>query len=600
MMLKLLREKTKVILWIVVVAFVISIFAVWGMNLRTPTKRRMDSDVIGAVNGELINRREYSSAFDALLGQLKMQRGEEYEPSTTEIQMLADQAWETAIRNRLIAKEIRKLQISVSDDELVAFLRRNPHPSLRKVFVDEEGQFDYQAYLRALADPQADWTELEVWGRSIIPEIKLQTYLASQIHIPTREIMERFSRDLIQVKAKYVEIPFPEEDPPYTPSETEIAAEYEKSKEDFKQFESRRIRLIEVEKKAAPADELEALERLEEIRDEILAGMEFEEAARSYSDDHITAQNGGDLGFFKKGDMVKEFDEAVFALDVGGISEPVRTQYGYHLITVVEKKTEEDEEKVRARHILMKVELGYETIDSLGALIRNVAEAIKENGFDKAAEDFGLTVKEPPPFARTAFIQDLGYIPNVANFSFNYGEGSISSAIESETGIYFVKVVEEIPARTKSLDEVSSQLAETLRRTRAAASARAITESIRSEALTSGDLDRAAHAAGLEVRETALFKADEIVPGIGANTAFSTACHLLRQGELSAPVKGQDAYYLIMVTERTEPDLKEFADKREEIVGQLRNDLASRFMAKWYNEIRAKADVDDNRQKTLF
>ena len=83
------------------------------------------------------------------------------------------QAWEATIQKRLIATEIEKLGIRISDDELVSFIRRNPHPSLANVFVDDQGNFDYQAYLAALGDPSADWTQLEAWARSRLPEFKL-------------------------------------------------------------------------------------------------------------------------------------------------------------------------------------------------------------------------------------------------------------------------------------------------------------------------------------------------------------------------------------------------------------------------------------------
>lgn len=83
--------------------------------------------------------------------------------------------------------------------------------------------------------------------------------------------------------------------------------------------------------------------------------LTFEEAAAEYSED-VTATAGGDLGFFSKGQMVEEFENAAFELEVGGISAVVQTQYGYHIIKLIEKveATEEEVEQLHAAHILIK------------------------------------------------------------------------------------------------------------------------------------------------------------------------------------------------------------------------------------------------------
>jgi parvulin-like peptidyl-prolyl isomerase len=598
-MLKQLRERTKTILWIVVVAFVVSIFAVWGMNLRTPGSRTEDREVAGTVDGELIYRQVYERNFTELFNQFKLQRGEDYVMTETERLMLANQAWEMTIQKILLRKEIERQEIIITDTELVAFLRSNPHPSLRQAFQTEEGQFDYQAYLEALSNPEVDWTDLELWGRSILPEMKLQMLLEAQVHVSNREILERFHKDNIQVKATYVEVPLVESDSPYEPTEEEISALYEESKEEYKEFEKRRIRLIEIEAKPTAEDEAEVLNRMLEIKQEILGGLDFAEAARSNSDDYMTAQNGGDLGFFERGEMVPEFEEAAFSLETGEISEPVRTQYGFHLIKVEEKKSENETESIHARHILMKVDIGYETSDSLATIIQNLREEIAQKGFEKAAGALGLTIKDPPPFQRGSFIQDLGFLPRIVNFAFNHKPGSISNSIGTETSIYFVKVVEEIPETYKPLDEVRPLLVDRIRLTKREEAAKAVAESIRQDAMLGGELDAAAHKHELEIKETPLFKETDTVPGIGVNTAFAKACHLLAEGQLSPPVKGSSGYYIIRVTERTEPDMNAFAEQRNDIEQQLKRELTSSYVAGWYDAIRKKAKVTDLRETTL-
>ncbi|NPB09248.1 MAG: peptidylprolyl isomerase, partial [Thermodesulfobacteria bacterium] len=89
---------------------------------------------------------------------------------------------------------------------------------------------------------------------------------------------------------------------------------------------------------ASKEEEAKALEKAKKIREMALKGEDFAELAKKYSDDPGTKDKGGDLGFFTRGQMVKEFEEAAFSLKPGEISQPVRTAFGYHIIKVEKKR----------------------------------------------------------------------------------------------------------------------------------------------------------------------------------------------------------------------------------------------------------------------
>lgn len=600
-MLKQMRENTKTILWIVVVAFIISIFAVWGMDLRMGggRGRRGGGDEVGSVDGRPIDRRLYAATWQELYNNLLAQQGEDYRIGDAEAYMLAQQAWETTIQKLLLQREIERLGITVTDNELVSFLRRNPHPALRQIFTGENGQFDYQEYLRALSDPEQDWTELERWGRQVIPEMKLEALLAAQVHVSEQEVRERYEKENQVVRARYVRVPFPSPAEPYEPAGDQIDSLYQETKNQFVEFEKRRIQVIQIEKTPSRLDELDVLEQMRELRAEILGGLAFAEAAREESDDVNTAATGGDLGFFGPGEMDSTFAEAAFALEPGEVSEPVRTRFGYHLITVEERKTEDGEERVHARHILMTIEPGYDTRDSLGTLVRDLGEEINDTGFERAAERFGLEALEPEPFSRGSFIGGLGYLPQIVNFAFNNKTGAVSAPIETSDSVYYVKIAEQIPERVKPLEEVRQTLVERIRRERRESAALERTRTIRRDALTGGDLEAAALAAGLEAKETAPFTVDGAVPEIGTGTGFAVAAHLLPVGAIGEPVKGNGEWFLIQVIERPAVDMTGLADRHDELLQQIRQEKASRFIALWYDEIRSSAEIEDWREQTL-
>ena len=149
------------------------------------------------------------------------------------------------------------------------------------------------------------------------------------------------------------------------------------------------------------------------------------------------------------------------------------------------------------------------------------------------------------------------------------------------------------------IDEIRTRLSDEIKHSKTERKANMRAESIRQQALTGGSLETAALSAGLDIKQTPSFKRMDTVPGIGGNTAFAAACHLLPSGELSPPVKGRNSYYLIRVTERKAPDMDLFAEQRSELITEIRREKIMRFLSNWYDEIRQSADVVDLREQAL-
>ncbi|MBU8920860.1 MAG: peptidylprolyl isomerase [Bacteroidales bacterium] len=599
-MLQQMRANTKTILWVVVVAFGITGFSLFGVNQKSGNQNPNErSEFVGSVNGQKISRQMYSFQYQQLLAQIRARRGDNLSFSATESHMLSEQAWETTIMEILRTQEIEKLGITVNDNELVSFLRRNPHPQLQSMIVDDEGNFDYNEYLRQLSNPEMDWTELERWGREQLPRVKFESMLMSQISMPDRMIKDEFEKRTIEMAVQYVKVPWLNEDPPYEPTEQQIAARYEESADELLDPEKRSIQLIVLEKSATELDDLDVREQMLEIRKELMEGDDFAETAKLYSDDYMTADKGGDLGFFGRGMMDSLFTETAMTQNIGQVSMPVRTEFGYHLIKTEEKKSENGEEQVKASHILMKVDPGYDTIDSLSTLIAEITDTIENEGFENTAEMMKLDMIDVEPFIRGAFIKDFGYLPRIVNFAFNYEKGTVSGPIESEDAIYYVKVSGEIDERPRPLEEVRNQLIEMIRYDRKTELSRDTARSIRQEAVTSGDLEAVAHSRELEFSTTPPFKVDDAIPGVGSNTNFALASFELPVNRISVPVMGQNEWYIIKVISRTAPDMVAFADQRQAISNEIMQERSYDFLSMWYKQLRDDAVVEDDRELTL-
>jgi peptidyl-prolyl cis-trans isomerase C len=109
----------------------------------------------------------------------------------------------------------------------------------------------------------------------------------------------------------------------------------------------------------------EALAKAQELRKKILAGGDFAALAKTESDDATSGANGGDLGSVKRGQMVTEFDQAVFSLPVGQVSEPVKTRYGYHLIKVEQHDTKTFDDVKSDLEKKMRPELARSAVENL-------------------------------------------------------------------------------------------------------------------------------------------------------------------------------------------------------------------------------------------
>ncbi len=195
----------------------------------------------------------------------------------------------------------------------------------------------------------------------------------------------------------------------------------------------------------------EAIRKIFEIRKRIVDdGEDFETVAKEVSEDPGSAPNGGDLGCFSKGQMVPEFEDAAFSLDVGEVSQPVKTDFGYHLIQVYDKKP--DEGQVCARHILIRVDKTPEQ----DAVEKADAEALKEAEEVKAriegGEDFATVAKEVSDDKATAENGgDLGWVfkgergDAFDEVAFSLEPGQIGGPIKMNGGYAIIKVEEKDP-----------------------------------------------------------------------------------------------------------------------------------------------------------
>src|SRR5512145_1688701 len=154
-MLKVLREKSKIFLWIVAVAFIGFMVAVWGMDLRS-SESMVAANVVGEVNGEAIDARAYDAAVRGMINSYREQN-QDRDPTEDQQREYAEQAWTNLIQRTILRQEAKRRGIKVTDAEVVAYIRHNPlEQFLQNPALHTDGRFDMQKYQQFLNDPRYD------------------------------------------------------------------------------------------------------------------------------------------------------------------------------------------------------------------------------------------------------------------------------------------------------------------------------------------------------------------------------------------------------------------------------------------------------------
>ena len=208
-------------------------------------------------------------------------------------------------------------------------------------------------YEKAINNPEGDeWFTIEQWMKNTyIPSYKLQQLIFASATVTEDEIKREFINrninytiDIIHVTDRIIDKTLLE------PAEEEILAYYNENIDDYQRTENRNIRLVSWKKDPSLADTTEVFELALELKERIQNGEDFAALANEYTEDPSNtvtqdSSKGGSLGWFGKGQMVPAFEEASFNAKKGELVGPVLSSFGYHIINVIDKKTEKDKEQ---------------------------------------------------------------------------------------------------------------------------------------------------------------------------------------------------------------------------------------------------------------
>ncbi len=599
-----MREKMHVVLWALLAMFILSMTIgglVGGANVLDILAGNVDPrTTIAQINGEDIS----PDYFNQLVSQqLEQARSNGQKLNDFQIRRARDTAWDNMLQDVLVSQEVKRLNISASDEEVMYHLENNPPPFLQQnPSFQTDGVFDWDKYRTALASPQGDeWLPIEAFMKNTyVPNFKLQKLLDESIIIMERNIKNEFIKRNVNYTISGIHItsgnvPVEESEP----SDSEIREEYNKSKSDFKHDELRSVSYVSWIKEPAKNDSVSVQKLATAIYERAKEGEEFATLANEYSvDPGNQGTKGGDLGWFGKGQMVKEFEKAAFTAKKGEIIEPVKSNFGYHIIYVRDKKIEDGEEKVLASHILLKIEISSTTLSNLKRDATLFSYDAQDNGFSSAVSEHNLNIGIHKKMNEEGFsIKGLGGLRAGVRFAFNSKVGDVSDILENDQYFSVFTLDTIIAPGFKSYEEVQAQLKGTLKKTKVMA---ATLDEANKLLLTISGKDMKLDDAIDEDSELDAVKNEskQLVQGftsIGRSNYVTGALLAAKPGEILGPLETGRGHAIIELKEISVFDSTEYEVQKESLRKTIFNQKQNQFFQAWLDDLKENAEIVDNR-----
>jgi peptidyl-prolyl cis-trans isomerase D len=615
----------KAVLGAVVVAFVATIFLEWGWQ----RPGRLDTH-LATVGGESVSLREYQAAYNNLMEFYRRLYQDRFTEDMARSFNLKQQALDTLIQRKILLHEAKRQGLMVSDEELIERVQSYPAFQINN-------RFDRNRYIQILRLNRLTPEDFEQSQREELLIAKLENLIKDSVLVTESEIKEAFHRDKEQVNASYVRIDpaqftdqvrIDEEDlaayyrehperfrqpeqvrvaytvlapeaflPQVHIAEEQLAREYEVRKEAFRQEEQVRARHIlrKLPQNAGPDEEMKVRAEAEAIQRRLQAGEDFAQLARELSEDPASAAEGGDLGFFKRGEMVKPFEDAAFTLRPGEVSHLVRTDFGYHLIKVEEKREAGYRPLAEVREPLSEQLRRDEARRLAETRARSVYEALVAPGaqWDAVLRQFDLTSWETPLIARGQAVEGIDDPLAFAEIAFALHLGEISRPTAIGERSVIVKLLERKDPHVPPLEEVKETVRQTLVQERSRELARQRAEEGLAQVRGGMTLEALAASLHTSVQQTGGFSRHSAIPQLGHPTAFIREAFRMRVGEARVvDLQGQPT--VVVLTERTEFDAAAYEQEKSQVKERLLRQKQDQLFAQWLTDVRRQ--MEDRRE----
>ncbi len=636
-MLNLIRQHAdswmvKTILWLIIFAFLGTIFYSWGMG-GAPGSR---GGMVATVEGVEIPYSEYDKTFNNLINFYRDQFKSQFSEDLIQRLDLKTQALDALIHRKLLLLESDNLNIQVSNEELVAHIQS--FPAFQK-----DNQFNQTYYNNYIQFNHLTHLDFEEGQREALRIAKLEKMITGNTLVSKNEVLDAFKTEEETVKFDYIAFSEDHFQPTQPVNETELKSYYDKNKaqfevpdqikvdyvkvspkdfedaitpseEDLQEYYDSKIATFQVKKKykashilfqlepakidekasdeekqkaSEEAAQKEADEALKKIRE----GADFAKLAKELSDDPSSGSNGGSLGEFPEGTMVPEFEAALEKLKAGEISGPVKSPFGYHIVRLDQKTDARVKPLAEVTDAVTKAIKATKARQKARRVVKRIYQATqKGSSFSAGAADQKVDLKSSDFISRQKhMIADVGSAPEFFNAAFSLADDQVSDPIHTLGASYILTVKEKKPAYIPELDSVRKEVEEKAgKEANKKLTSKKFKELVGK--LESGkDLQKLAKELKMDIQHTPFFSRVDSIPGVGDFPAIKDKVFPLEK-EQTTSASAFRKHYLIKLQDR-KPAGEPTKEQIETISARLKRQKSTTVFNEWLKNLRGNSEV---------
>jgi peptidyl-prolyl cis-trans isomerase D len=319
------------------------------------------------------------------------------------------------------------------------------------------------------------------------------------------------------------------------------------------------------------AEVAEIRKKAEDVLNQAKHGANFEDLAKKYSEDESSKDKGGDIGWIVQGQTVAEFEKAAFGLPKGGISDLVKTQYGFQILKVLDHETAHTKSFDEVRSSILPLVLDDTVNTESNTLVDEVASAVRQSThqpIDAIAKKFNLELGDVSPVSATEPLGDLGNSDDLHSTLFELGVGELSQPIHIERGFVIITPTQIIKQHQGTLPEVHDRVLSDYQQEKSAELAQQKAADLSKRAQSGEAFDKAAKDLGLDVKTSDPFAMTGSIPDVGTGQQLSAAFQM-SVGQVSAPDQTGANWLVYRVATHQAADPTELAKQKSDIEQQI-------------------------------
>lgn len=639
-MLEIFRSKRNSLFVVIIFAVIILVFVFWGVGPTGKQGGDEASQVVAKVNGMEITSGEYTDLYRKQLDYYKNIFKEGFTDDMLERLNLRGKTLEALVERRLVLQEAKRRKLTASKQEVQARIMQYP------VF-QKDGVFDKETYFVVLQQNRIKPMDFEDSISSEVLMGKMQQGVVSKVAVSDEEARAAFDNENKQIKFEYAKVTPKSFEAKVKVSEDkakaflkdngalfmapakvkafyayvdknqfagdvkvgedELKAFYEKRKGTYETAKEVRASHILIRPDRAIEDKVKAKASAREQADAVLAslkkGGDFAKLAAKHSQDPGSASKGGDLDYFGRGMMVKPFEDAAFALNKGEVSGVVETDYGYHIIKVVDIKGGKTRSFKDVRSELLTLITKRRSEDMARSRMVELHKAFKAEGatidtLKKASKERGVKTSQTPFFSESDSSVELVRESKLRDAAFTVARGGVSGIIYMPKRFFIIKITDKVKSQVPPYEDVAKRITGMLKREEALAMASKKAEELRLDAASGKSLKRLAGKAGFKVATTDYFSfSSGFIPGIGLFVGDRTDLFEMQKGDVyKEAIEHGRNFYVLKAAAVKAADFSGFEQGRMELHQRLLEKKRQDTYNGWIEELRGKAKIEINEE----